>query len=80
MMIKIDRLSKIKQKVSKAHTPPAVAITGHTMLIRKKEKWTNKGTDKQAKINLSTLDLFIVIHLVVLIVCTKFDDCSTYRC
>ena len=25
---------------------PMVAITGHTTLIGKKEKWTNKGTDK----------------------------------
>ena len=45
---------KIKQKVSKAHITPAVAIKGHatlirknTTLIRKKEKWINKGTDKQ---------------------------------
>ena len=33
--------------MSKAHIPPAVAITGNTTLIEKKEKWTNKGTDKQ---------------------------------
>ena len=38
---------KILQKVSKAHIPPAVAITGHITLIGKEEKWTNKGTDKQ---------------------------------
>ena len=38
---------KIKQKVSKAHIPPAVAITGHTTLNGEKEKWTNQGTDKQ---------------------------------
>ena len=34
-------------KVSKAHIPPAVAIRGHTTLIGKREKLTNKGTDKQ---------------------------------
>ena len=33
--------------MSKAHIPPTVAITGHTNLIGKKEKWTNKGTDMQ---------------------------------
>ena len=33
--------------MSKAHIPPAVAIRGHTTLTGKKEKWTNKGTDKQ---------------------------------
>ena len=26
---------------------PVVAITGHNTLIGKKEKWANKGTDKQ---------------------------------
>ena len=30
--------------MSKAHIPPAVAITGHTNLNGKKEKWTNKET------------------------------------
>ena len=34
-------------KVSKAHIPPAVAIRGNTTLIGKREKSTNKGTDKQ---------------------------------
>ena len=34
-------------KVSKAHIPPAVAIRGHTTLIGKREKSTNKGTDMQ---------------------------------
>ena len=33
--------------MSKAHIPPVVAIRGHTTLIGKKEKWTNKRTDKQ---------------------------------
>ena len=33
--------------MSKAHIPPVVAIRGHTTLIGKKEKWTNKTTDKQ---------------------------------
>ena len=118
--------------MSKAHIPPAVAITGQTTLIGKKEKWTNKGTDKQyvlnilytvqlvipdvltkilgkavpkkslmkisifitldreiekrkklkkkARINLNTLVLFTVIHLVVLIVYTKCEDCRTYSC
>ena len=33
--------------MSKAHIPLVVAITGHTNLIGKKEKWTNKGTDMQ---------------------------------
>ena len=119
--------------MSKAHIPPAVAIRGHTYLIGKKEKWTNKGTDKQyvadfytqynlsylmfvpnfiilgqvapeksmtknsisitlewevekkdniekeGKKNLSTLVLFTLIHLVALIVYTKFEDCSTHR-
>ena len=31
-----------------------------------------------AKINLSTLMLFTVIHLVVLIVYAKFEDCRTH--
>ena len=39
----IPLLPKIQQKVNKAHIPPAVAIRGHTTLIGKKEKWTNKG-------------------------------------
>ena len=34
---------------------------------------------KKAKIKLSTLVLLTVIYLVVLIVYTKFEDCSTYR-
>ena len=40
-------LDKNIAKVSKAHIPPAVAIRGHTTLIGKREKSTNKGTDKQ---------------------------------
>ena len=39
-----------------------------------------KKKKKKAKINLSTLVLFTVINLVVLIVDTKFEDCSTHRC
>ena len=35
---------RIQLKVCKAHIPPAVAIRGHTTLIGKKEKITNKGT------------------------------------
>ena len=35
---------------------------------------------KKAKINLSTLVSFTVIHSVVLIVHTKFEDSSTHRC
>ena len=52
---------KIKQKVSQAHIPPVVAITGHTTLIGKKEKWTNKGTDNQcvAEFVLYTVQLVI---------------------
>ena len=34
---------------------------------------------KRRQKNLSTLVLFTVIHLVVLIVYTKFEDCSTFR-
>ena len=34
-------------EVSKAHIPPAVANRGHTTLIGKWEKSTNKRTDKQ---------------------------------
>ena len=37
---------KIEQKSSKA-IPQAVSIRGHTTLIGKREKSTNKGTDKQ---------------------------------
>ena len=37
-------------------------------------------TGKEGKINLSTLVLFTVIHMVVLIVCTKFEDCNAHRC
>ena len=33
--------------MSKAHITPVVAIRGHTTLIGKREKLTNKGTDKQ---------------------------------
>ena len=40
-------IKKIEQKVSKAHIPPAIAIRGHTTLIGKREKMTNKGTDRQ---------------------------------
>ena len=43
---------------------------------RKKEKIEKEGK----KINLCTLVLFTVIHLVVPIVYIKFEDCSTYRC
>ena len=35
---------------------------------------------KKASINLGTLVLFSVIHLVVLIVYTKIEDSSTHRC
>ena len=35
---------------------------------------------KKTNINLSTMVLFIVIHLVVRIVYTKFEDSSTRRC
>ena len=34
---------------------------------------------KKVKIKLSTLVLFTVIYLVVLIEYTKFEDCSTHR-
>ena len=37
------------------------------------EKW-KKEKKKKAKINLSDLVLFSVIHLVVLVVYTKFKD------
>ena len=39
-----------------------------------------KKIKKKTKLNLSTLVLFRVIHLVVLIVYTKFEDCSSHRC
>ena len=39
-----------------------------------------KRKKKKAKLYLSNLVLFTVIHLVVLIVYTKFEDCSTHRC
>ena len=42
--------------------------------------WQGKNRKKKAKVNLSTLVLFTVIHLVVLIVYTKFEDSSTHRC
>ena len=45
------------------------------MRDRKREK-----IEKKAKVNLSTLVLFSVIHLVVLIVYTKIEDSSTHRC
>ena len=35
---------------------------------------------KKEKLNLSTLVLFTVLHLVVLIVYRKVEDCSTHRC
>ena len=44
------------------------------------ERWKKEKNRKKAKLNLSTLVLFPVMHLVVLIVYTKFEDCSTHRC
>ena len=38
-----------------------------------------KNRKKKVKLNLSTLGLATVIHLVVLIVYTKFEYCSTHR-
>ena len=35
---------------------------------------------KKCKKNLSTLGMFSVIHLVVLILYTKFEDSSTSKC
>ena len=43
--IVINKDIQIEQKVSKAHMPLAIAISGHTTLIGKKDnlqKWTNK--------------------------------------
>ena len=45
--------------------------------VRESKKEKKK---KKAKINLSTLALFTVIDIVVLIVYTKFEYCSTHRC
>ena len=39
-------LKNIAKSEQSSHTP-AVAIRGHTTLIGKREKWTNKMTDKQ---------------------------------
>ena len=36
--------------------------------------------EKEGNINLSTFVLFSVIHLVVLIVYTLFEESSTHRC
>ena len=36
--------------------------------------------EKEGKIKSRHLGLFTLIHLVVLIVFTKFEDCSTHRC
>ena len=44
------------------------------------ERWKKENIELEGKLNLSTLVLFPVIHLVVLIVYTKFEDCSTHRC
>ena len=44
------------------------------------ERWKKEKKKKKAKLNFSTLVLITVIHLVVLIVYTKFEDCSTQRC
>ena len=60
---------KIKQKVSKAHIPPAVAIRDNTNLIGKKEKWINKGADKQ-----HVADFLCTVQLFISDVYTKFQD------
>ena len=55
--------------MSKAHITPAVAITGHTTLIGKKEKYTSKGTDKQ-----NVADFLYTVQLVIFNVCTEFQN------
>ena len=36
--------------------------------------------EKVGKMNLGTLVLFSVIHLVILVMYTKFEDSSAHRC
>ena len=55
--------------MSKAHIPSAVAITGHITLIGKKEKWTNKGTDKQC-----VAEFLYTVQLVISDVRTEFQN------
>ena len=46
----------------------------HYIGVRGSEK------EKEGKINLSTLVLFTIINLVVLIVYTQFEECCTHTC
>ena len=55
---------KIKQKVSQAHIPPVVAITGHTTLIGKK----GNGQIKGLIINM-WLNFLYTVQLVISDVC-----------
>ena len=59
----------------KSLTKISIFITSSGVRDRKKEK-----LKKKAKVNLRTMVFFSVIHLVVLIVYTKFEDSSTHRC
>ena len=47
-----------------------------TIAVRDRKTENRK---KKAKLNLSILVLFTEIHLVVFIVYTKFENCSTHR-
>ena len=56
--------------MSKAHIPPTVAIKGHiTVCIRKREKRTNKGTDKHYLADSS-------IHSKI---CHIYHDCTKFQ-
>ena len=58
---------------------PEKYLTKISLFITLERKKKGK-IKKKAKLNLSTLVLFTVMHLVVLIVYTKFEDSSTNRC
>ena len=58
---------------------PEKSLTKISIFITLERKKKGK-IKKKAKLNLSTLVLFTVIHLVVLIMYTKFEDSCTHRC
>ena len=64
----------VQEVLEKSLTKISICITLES------ERWKKEKIEKKAKLNLSTLALFPVMHLVALIVYTKFEDCSTHRC
>ena len=59
---------------------PKKSLTKISIFITLEREIEKGQIVKKAKINLSILVLFTVIHFVVLLVYTKFEDSSTHRC